>query len=65
MAGSGVPGSSPGAGTGHLAWAQTDAPAETAARWRGGVGARSFLAKELGACGLSLSLIHVIFFYVL
>lgn len=45
--------------------AQTGALAEIVARGWGGVRARNFLIKELGACGLSLSLTHVIFFYVL
>lgn len=43
-----VLGRSPGAGTGHLVYAQTDALAEIVACCWGGVGARNFLVKELG-----------------
>lgn len=61
-----VPGTSPRAGTGHLVRAQTDALAEIAARCReAGGGGKEFPCQRAGICHLSLSSIHVIFFYVL
>lgn len=51
------------AGGAHLMCAQIGALAEPMAHCQGGEGARDFLVKDPGS--LSLSLIPVIFFYVL